>query len=186
MKLTKTKLKKFMLAEGVHPHMIKHLEGAGFFDKVISGIKNATKFIIKNKDTIAKVGKAGIEAYNNRHDLKGAFNKILENKEDLLKLGKAGLALYKGEEDGAGIVTGGKMHKKHVSHMREESRSPKKKSTGGKLTAGKMTAGKVHEVRRSRSEWVELVKNHYHAMKKRNPNYTYREALIDMSNKHKY
>lgn len=49
---------------GVHPDVISTLKGAGFFDKLVDGIKTAADFIIKNKDTIGKAIKTGVGVYN--------------------------------------------------------------------------------------------------------------------------
>ena len=51
---------------GVHPKLIDHLHGAGFFSNLAGAIAKGTKFIIDNKDTIAGVAKgarAGYDAY---------------------------------------------------------------------------------------------------------------------------
>ena len=64
--LTAGALSKAFRDAGVHPDLIEHLSGSGFFGTLFDGIKKGTKFILDNKDTIANVAmgaKAGYDAY---------------------------------------------------------------------------------------------------------------------------
>ena len=65
-KLTAGSLHQAFSDAGVHPDLIEHLSGSGFFGTLFDGIKKGTKFILDNKDTIANVAmgaKAGYDAY---------------------------------------------------------------------------------------------------------------------------
>lgn len=67
--LTSEKLKKHFLKNGVHPHVIQHLEQGGFFHKLIEGIGTTAKFLLKHKDTIKKGIQTGIEVYKTGKDI---------------------------------------------------------------------------------------------------------------------
>ena len=61
--LTAGALSKAFEQAGVHPTLMSHLHGSGFFGTLFEGIKKGTKFLLDNKDTIVNVGKAGFDAY---------------------------------------------------------------------------------------------------------------------------
>ena len=64
--LTAGSLKNAFHNAGVHPDLIEHLAGGGFFGTLFDAVKKGTKFVLDNKDTIANVAmgaKAGYDAY---------------------------------------------------------------------------------------------------------------------------
>ena len=61
--LTAGSLKNAFLNSGVHPLVVEKLHGSGFFSNLFDAVKKGTKFVLDNQDTIAKVGKAGFDAY---------------------------------------------------------------------------------------------------------------------------
>ena len=62
-KLTAGSLKQSFEDAGVHPQLIEHLHGAGFFGTLFDAVKKGTKFVLDNHETIGKVGKAAYSAY---------------------------------------------------------------------------------------------------------------------------
>ena len=61
--VTAGSLKNAFHNAGVHPDLIEHLTGSGFFGTLFDAVKKGTKFVLDNKDTILNVGKAGYDAY---------------------------------------------------------------------------------------------------------------------------
>ncbi len=61
--LTAGSLKNAFHNAGVHPDLVEHLVGSGFFGTLFDAVKKGTKFVLDNKDTIMNVGKAGYDAY---------------------------------------------------------------------------------------------------------------------------
>jgi hypothetical protein len=107
--MTGGKLKKFFVDNKVHPTVIKKLHGAGFFDNIVNGIKKATKFVIDNKDNIAKgikFGKQAIETGKQGYDLyKSLKSKPVGGK---LTAGKLSPAMRKRSEAMGMLMTGKK------------------------------------------------------------------------------
>jgi hypothetical protein len=65
-KLTAGSLSQAFTDAGVHPALIEHLHGSGFFSTLLNGIKAGTEFVLQNKDaitTVAKGAKAGYDMY---------------------------------------------------------------------------------------------------------------------------
>lgn len=63
MVLTAGKLRKHFEESGVNPKLIKHLHGRGWFDRVIGAVKKGAEWIKNNPETVAQVGKAGLDIY---------------------------------------------------------------------------------------------------------------------------
>lgn len=65
--------KQHLQDKGVHPDVISTLDGAGFFDKLVKGIKTTADFVIKNKDDIAKGIKTGVQVYNKGKEMYNTY-----------------------------------------------------------------------------------------------------------------
>jgi hypothetical protein len=104
--LTEDKLQMHFLDNGVHPLVVNHLQGAGFFGSLIDGIGKTAKFIIKNKDTIEKGIKTGIDVYKTG---KSIYDQIKGGKMSR----KKGGMLSAGNIPSAGKLSAGKLNPAH-------------------------------------------------------------------------
>ena len=62
--LTAGSLSKALKKAGVHPRMIEHMHGSGFFSNLVNAVTKGTKFILDNKDQIAGVAKGAKGLYD--------------------------------------------------------------------------------------------------------------------------
>jgi hypothetical protein len=126
--LTENKIQEHFLENGVHPLVVNHLQGAGFFSSLLDGIGKTAKFIIKNKDNIEKGIKTGIDVYKTG---KSIYDQIKGGKVSR----KKGGMLSAGNIPSAGKLSAGSLE-------------------GAKLSAGKLSAGKLNPAHRKRIDKI--------------------------------
>lgn len=82
--------KQHLQDKGVHPDVISTLNGAGFFDKLVKGIKTTADFVIKNKDDIAKGIKTGVQVYNKGKEMYNAYKggMLTDDTQHIITIGK--------------------------------------------------------------------------------------------------
>jgi hypothetical protein len=126
--LTENKIQEHFLENGVHPLVVNHLQGAGFFSSLLDGIGKTAKFIIKNKDNIEKGIKTGIDVYKTG---KSIYDQIKGGKVSR----KKGGMLSAGNIPSAGKLSAGKLSAGKLSpKMRHRAEWMGQQMKNGKMT----------------------------------------------------